>query len=307
MRSAQTVPVTTKEASFQVYGVSVAGTQTEQKEDQRALGMDLGPLLDYPSLGHFLQRVEGVMIKELKKNWKSHAFDGFEVNWEEQIPLVACLHSLQYPEALGRQLQVTSVTWNSTGSVIACSYGRLGDGDWSTEKSYVCTWNLDRRGLNPNHPDTVLDVPSSVMCLAFHPSQPSLIAGGLFNGEVLAWDTSRTDDPLIGRTGLTPDTHTDAVYQVGWLQDQSQGHRLQVLSISTDGKILTWQMEKAGRLVLLDGFALVAQQIPNNTKINKVIPAVGTGISLLLLLTYYLLFHYSLLDNRFCFFNVHTI
>lgn len=57
---------------------------------------------------------------------------------------------------------------------------RLDDGDWSTEKSYVCTWNLDRRGLNPQHPDLVVDVPSSVMCLAFHPSQPSLIAGGLF-------------------------------------------------------------------------------------------------------------------------------
>ncbi|KAG8447984.1 hypothetical protein GDO86_015184 [Hymenochirus boettgeri] len=213
-RSCQTNPLKTKDACNQTCGIREMGTQTEKNVNQRTLDVDLGPLLDYPDLGQFLKRVEGVVIKELEKNLKSHAFDGFDVNWEEQNELVTCLHSLQYPEALELQLQVTSVSWNSTGSVVACSYGRLGDGDWSTEKSYVCTWNLDRRGFLPNHPDTVIDVQSSVMCLAFHPLQPSLIAGGLYNGEVLLWDTSRTDDPLIGRTGLTADTHTDAVYQV---------------------------------------------------------------------------------------------
>ncbi|XP_040294075.1 cytoplasmic dynein 2 intermediate chain 2 isoform X1 [Bufo bufo] len=268
-RGCQTRPVASKESSVQVRGASEAGTQTEWKQDQRVLDIDLGPLLDYPDVGEFLKRVEGDMIRELKKNWRSHAFDGFDVTWEEPNPQVSCLHSLQYPEAVAEHLQVTSVTWNATGSVIACSYGRLGDGDWSTEKSYVCTWNLDRRGFNPNHPDTVLDVPSSVMCLAFHPSRPSLIAGGLFNGEVLVWDTSRTDDPLIGRTGLSIDSHMDPVYQVRWLQEVAQSHRLQVLSVSSDGKILVWQMEKEGQLMLHNGFALLAQQMPSNSKMSK--------------------------------------
>lgn len=53
----------------------------------------------------------------------------------------------------------------------------LDDGDWSTLKSYVCTWNLDRQGLNPQQPSVVVEVPSAVMCLAFHPTQPSHIAG----------------------------------------------------------------------------------------------------------------------------------
>ncbi|KAM4662646.1 cytoplasmic dynein 2 intermediate chain 2 [Discoglossus pictus] len=268
-KSCQTISISTRESSLQVCHVSEAGTQTTQRSGQFALDIDHGPLPDYPGLGNFLKRVEGEMIKELQKNWKSHAFDGYEVNWEEENPLVSCVHTLQYPQAVEQQLQITCVTWNSTGSVIACSYGRLGDGDWSTEKSYVCTWNLDRRGLDPNHPDVILDVPSSVMCLAFHPSQPSLIAGGLFNGELFVWDTGRADDPLIGRTGLTPDSHTDAVYQVHWLRDQAPGHKPQVQSISSDGKILVWQMEKEEQLVLVDGFALVAQQIPSNTKLYK--------------------------------------
>lgn len=53
----------------------------------------------------------------------------------------------------------------------------LDDGDWSTLKSFVCAWNLDRRGLNPRQPSAVVEVPSAVMCLAFHPTQPSHIAG----------------------------------------------------------------------------------------------------------------------------------
>lgn len=38
--------------------------------------------------------------------------------------------------------------------------------------------------------------------------------GGLYSGEVLVWDTGRPEDPLLWRTGLTDDTHTDPVYQV---------------------------------------------------------------------------------------------
>lgn len=37
---------------------------------------------------------------------------------------VLCLHTLSYPEAQNQHLQVTSTSWNATGSVLACSYGR---------------------------------------------------------------------------------------------------------------------------------------------------------------------------------------
>lgn len=37
---------------------------------------------------------------------------------------VTCLHTLGYPPAQGQGLHVTSVSWNSTGSVVACAYGR---------------------------------------------------------------------------------------------------------------------------------------------------------------------------------------
>lgn len=39
-------------------------------------------------------------------------------------------------------------------------------------------------------------------------------AGGLYSGEVLLWDLGRPEDPLLWRTGLTDDSHTDPVCQV---------------------------------------------------------------------------------------------
>ncbi|XP_010226391.1 PREDICTED: WD repeat-containing protein 34 [Tinamus guttatus] len=270
LKSCQTGPIATAEAAAQTGTKREAGVQTEQGAGAARDSLQEGPA-DAARLLAFLQRVEDTVIKELSKNCRSHAFDGFEVNWTDQNDTVLCLHTLSYPEAQHRKLQVTGVSWNVTGAVVACSYGRLDDGDWSTEKSYVCTWNLDRRGLNPQRPDLVVDVPSSVMCLAFHPSQPSLVAGGLFSGEVVVWDTSRTEDPLIWRTGMTDDTHTDPVYQVNWLPAGKHRNHFQLLSASTDGKILVWREERDGRLVLAEGFALVAQQIPCSIRLKKLV------------------------------------
>lgn len=76
-----------------------------------------------------------------------------------------------------------SPVWGSGGEVAQAqswlrpALGRLDDGDWSTLKSFVCAWNLDRRGLKPQQPSAVVEVPSAVMCLAFHPTQPAHVAG----------------------------------------------------------------------------------------------------------------------------------
>ncbi|XP_058015686.1 cytoplasmic dynein 2 intermediate chain 2 [Ahaetulla prasina] len=269
-KSTQTVSVPTAERVAQTRHSHEVGIQADpEASPAQALPLPPPPLVDYAGLRAFLQRVEEPVIRELDKNWKSHAFDGFEVNWADPNETVSCVHSLSYPEAQERNLQVTSISWNATGAVLACSYGRLDDGDWSSEKSFLCTWNLDRRALNPHRPDLVIEIPSAVMCVAFHPQQPSLIAGGLFSGEVLIWDTGRQEDPLIWRTGMTDDTHTDPVYQVSWHRDPRQPRTFRVLSVSTDGKILVWQEESHGLLRPASGFAFVQQQIPRSTKLKK--------------------------------------
>lgn len=39
-------------------------------------------------------------------------------------------------------------------------------------------------------------------------------AGGLYNGEVVVWDTSRTQDPVLAQTGLSAEGHREPVFQV---------------------------------------------------------------------------------------------
>ncbi|KAG8141799.1 putative WD repeat-containing protein [Naja naja] len=260
-KSTQTLPVPTAERVAQTRHSHEVGSQAALRPARPRPCPSRRPLVDYAGLRAFLQRVEEPVIRELDKNWKSHAFDGFEVNWAD--PNETALLQVS-PTRQGATCRCIS---QATGAVLACSYGRLDDGDWSSEKSFLCTWNLDRRALNPHRPDLVVEVPSAVLCVAFHPQQPSLIAG---NGEVLIWDTSRQEDPLIWRTGMTDDTHTDPVYQVSWHRDPRQPRAFRVLSISTDGKILVWQEERDGLLRPASGFAFVQQQIPRSTKLKKV-------------------------------------
>lgn len=92
-KTCQTVPVHTAEAEAQVRSVLTNSTQTDPSEsptDQLTLHLDLSD--DPPGLRDFLQRVEDLVIQELVKNSKSHAFDGYEVNWTDQHETVRLRH-----------------------------------------------------------------------------------------------------------------------------------------------------------------------------------------------------------------------
>ncbi|XP_034565401.1 WD repeat-containing protein 34 [Notolabrus celidotus] len=263
-RGCQTRAVHRAEAEVQTVSSTTSWTQTEETQNQ-----DSDQLLqlnqDPPGLQDFLQRVEDSVIRELVKNARSHAFDGFQVNWEEHSDHVSCLHRLHHPGALERELHVTAVSWSCTGSVIACAYGRIDDGDWSTEKSYVCTWNLNRHSLDPKQADLVIDVPTAVTALCCHPEQPALIAGGLYTGDVVIWDTSQTQDPVLVQTGMSADSHREPVYEVSWVPLQKKGE-FGVLSASSRGRVLLWTVDSDQSVFVLNSaYALVRQQVPHSS------------------------------------------
>lgn len=87
-KSCQTGKISTAEAAVQSQTSQDASVQTDQSIDAaEAFQQDVQ--VDYTSLLLFLQKVEDVVIKELNKNWTSHAFDGFEVNWTDQNEAVS--------------------------------------------------------------------------------------------------------------------------------------------------------------------------------------------------------------------------
>ncbi|XP_072310230.1 cytoplasmic dynein 2 intermediate chain 2 [Eucyclogobius newberryi] len=265
-KSCQTRQLQSADAEAQSVNTSICSTQTESKDKDKQTLYELNPKeLDKPELKHFLDRVVESIIRELVKNAKTHAFDGFKVSWEDHNELISCLHCLQHPTAKERGLHVTCVSWNCTGSVVSSGFGRIDDGDWSTEKSFVCTWNLNRKGLSPTHADLVIDVPTAVTALCFHPDQPALIAGGLYSGEVVVWDTSRTQDTMLAQTGISADSHREPIYKVSWIPLQKKGE-CGILSACSGGRILLWNLDKSS-LVLSTGYALVLQQVPHGSSI----------------------------------------
>ncbi|XP_022073658.2 WD repeat-containing protein 34 isoform X1 [Acanthochromis polyacanthus] len=267
-KGCQTRAVHSAEAVVQTVCKTISSTQTEpqdQETEQLLLLLQNRDEPEPPGPRGFLQRVEDMVIRELVNNAKSHAFDGLLVNWENYSQQVSCLHCLQHPRAQEKGFHVTSVSWSCTGSVIACAYGRIDDGDWSTERSYVCTWNLNRRGLHSKQADLVIDVSAAVTALCCHPKQPALIAGGLYSGEVVVWDTSRTHDPILAQTGMSADSHREPVYKVAWVPLQKKGE-FGVLSASSGGRVLLWMVDSdQGRFVLNAAYAIVRQQVPHSS------------------------------------------
>ncbi|TYZ65638.1 hypothetical protein PybrP1_000589 [[Pythium] brassicae (nom. inval.)] len=52
------------------------------------------------------------------------------------------------------------------------------------DSSFILIWNF----VDLIHPQLMLEAPQDVLTLRFNPSQPHIIAGGLYNGQVLVWD-----------------------------------------------------------------------------------------------------------------------
>ena len=83
-------------------------------------------------------------------------------------------------------------------------------------QSMLCAWFVLRRKLDPKKADLALGLSNCVTCLAFHPTDPSLLAGGAFNGEVLLWNLGVPAEPLVGKSSLSAYSHHEPVPYLRW-------------------------------------------------------------------------------------------
>lgn len=266
---AQTSEIITYEADVQTVHKVDQEVQTEEEDEKGKLVFLCEE--ENQNLVNFILRVYPELSRQLQANTTSHAFDGFEVSVDEATSSVSCTHTLMNAVLAEEELQVTGLSWNSTGSVIAASYGRFDHEHWCTHKSALCTWNIDRRSIDPNKPDASIDLSSCLMCITFHPKLPSVIAGGTFNGEIQVWDTGREDETVIATSGMGSDSHREPVTKVLWsLDPSSKASKYQILSISGDGKVLVWQMSPGSRdLKLVSGFLLQTDSVPRSIRLSK--------------------------------------
>ncbi|KPA79025.1 dynein intermediate-chain-like protein [Leptomonas pyrrhocoris] len=101
----------------------------------------------------------------------------------------------------------------------------------------------------PAHPEFSIYLDCGVLCLAFHPREPALLACGLYDGSVCVFDmrvsSSESEGASHGRplyrANVRTGKHTDPVWQILWVESMTE---FSFYSISTDGRVTNWTLNK---------------------------------------------------------------
>ena len=147
---------------------------------------------------------------------------------------------------------VTSMSWNALNTdLLAVGYGRLenyldksklGDAiDEEKDGGIVLFWSL----RNPEFPEKVLKTHFPVTTLDFSKIAPMTLAVGLSNGDVNVYDMKRQENwetPIESSNGMHG-CHTDPVWYLKWITNTAERTET-LVSISSDGKVLEWNLKK---------------------------------------------------------------
>ena len=142
-------------------------------------------------------------------------------------------------------LQATGVSWNCSGTSLGVAYGRTDLVGWCNDPGAVCVWNVFSKAFKPDNPEYTLDHTSCLMCIAFHPTNPSIVAAGSFNGEVLYWDlTLGADHPPVV-SSIAEYAHKEPVTKLVWVNSgggSSSNDNWLLCSSGADGRVLFWSL-----------------------------------------------------------------
>ncbi|KAG8437221.1 hypothetical protein GDO86_008065 [Hymenochirus boettgeri] len=144
--------------------------------------------------------------------------------------------------------------------------------------SLILFWSF----TDPLHPQLMLECPDDIYCFKFSPTDPNIIAGGCFNGQVVMWDISEYQETLTAKAGTdknsTPKTglasnvskgpqfvrycavssiehgHKNVVTDIHWLPDcyeltklgnpyeNRSGNCVQLVTCSPDCSVIFWDI-----------------------------------------------------------------
>ncbi|CAM9327297.1 unnamed protein product [Chrysoparadoxa australica] len=152
-----------------------------------------------------------------------------------------------YSERWCTDRAVTDMHWSPHHSeLVLCSYSArgasvqqaasAGAGSASDLDGVVLVWSLAME----NRPEYVLQSHSPVLCARFHGSDPHLVIGGTYLGQVLMWD-ARVKSMPVQRTPLSSLGHTHPVYN---MSIQGSGTTQALVTASMDGKVAWWNLSQ---------------------------------------------------------------
>lgn len=240
-------------------------TQAVVKEDQQSQTAEAATKkvsVDNKSLLNFLLRAEPLVQQELSLT--SRYLDIFStVSAKSSGPRAdlkggsaecrLLLKAFERQTATNTDLVPTSLSWSSTGQSIAVAYGRYDIVGWCTTPGALTTWHVGREDVNPTKPDIKISTSSCLMCCAYHPHHPALIAGGSFNGDLFVWDLSREADMEVGRSDTSsPVLHLEPITAIQWQYSSTEASKhsnkvnaYRIVTMGADGRVLVWLWHKA--------------------------------------------------------------
>lgn len=202
-----------------------------------------------PSLFAFFSRVTEPICQYLQQNMDPFGEEVFQDIGDgdsavEQIESVKeyVLKSEKVPEGFVG----SCVTWNKAGSQIAVGYSYPMHESWCSHKSPLCSWNIRRTQTFQEHiPTAELFLSSCICCMEFHPMDSTILAVGLYTGEVVLVDlfsiekgslaeadtfASKKENEGLDDWSRSKGNATDFVSDFGYTS-YSAGHNCQVVAV----------------------------------------------------------------------------
>ena len=133
---------------------------------------------------------------------------------------------------------VSCADWNSPNpDLLAVTYGEYES--LSQKPGLLLFWTLK----SPKFPERIIKAPSGLICCSFSKKNPNLIATGSCDGIVAIYDVRKKGDKPAAESSQMLEKHIDTVWEVKW-HDQGSEKGENLISISSDGRIVEWSIKK---------------------------------------------------------------
>lgn len=225
-------------------------TVNEQKIDAQ---------VDYGRLAEFLKKVTPGILEALDEANATKAFDDYNPNvTEASSATVELLKKISISKETDAQIKISDLSWSTVGGTLAIGLSHTYHEAWCDHLSTIQLYNLTTEDSVADAPTRTLETNGCVTTLCYHPTEPSILAAGLSNWDVLIWNL-RSDDSVVP---MHVCTHGDCVSQVCW-RPRSANDMTLLLSSSRDGYILIHKLTTNFTIVqLYKRFKIVKERNP---------------------------------------------
>jgi dynein intermediate chain len=131
---------------------------------------------------------------------------------------------------------VTDIEWMSRHpDLLLVSYNKGEEANIGEQDGLVNVWATTL----PTRPEYSLYCQSEVTKIINNPFRPNEVIGGTYAGYIVVWDIRAKSTPVL-KSYLTSDSHSYPIYSLEVVGTENANN---IVSISNDGRLCTWQME----------------------------------------------------------------